>query len=105
MNVQIERSKGCLRIEGDMTVYTAADLKPLVLAALTAGGDETLLDLSQVGEFDSAGLQVLLAALNHSAAAGRPMSVVAASRAVLDVLELFRQMHLLSPAARKDMAS
>lgn len=49
-----------LRLEGALSIYTAADIKPLLSAALL-GAIALQIDLSAVDEFDSAGLQLLLA--------------------------------------------
>lgn len=53
---------GCrLRIEEEMTVSSAARLRDEILAALPReGGVEIEVDLSGVGEMDTAGLQLML---------------------------------------------
>ena len=78
-----------------MTVFTASELKPALEAVLASGETASELDLSQVAEFDSAGLQIVLAARRTQGAAEHPLTVGAASRAVREVLELFHQTHLL----------
>ena len=60
MEFQIESASGRLSVAGDMTVYCASELKPALLAEAAAGYDSLELDLSQVQEFDTAGLQLLL---------------------------------------------
>ena len=65
MELEIESRSGTLAIAGDMTVYSACDLKSALLNQ-TVVGRKIDLDLSQVREFDTAGLQVLLM-LNHRA--------------------------------------
>ena len=77
-----------LRIEGELTIYRAAELKQTLLAAV-AEHAELEVDLSQVGEFDSAGLQLLLLAKREAAAAGRTLRLVDHSPAVVEVLDLF----------------
>jgi anti-sigma B factor antagonist len=96
MSIQINSVDGRLCVEGDMTVFTAAEMKPALTDALTAGKAIRKLDLSQVSEFDSAGLQLVLAVLRGPTTPDRPIALVTASRAVLDVLELMHQTHLLA---------
>lgn len=77
----------CLAVEGEMTIYRAAELKPALLEAVRTH-DEPALDLSAVTEFDSAGLQLLLAARREAGLLGKPLRVTAASPAVRDVFAL-----------------
>ena len=76
-----------LRIEGDMTIYRALELKQTVLARLEQS--PTLeIDLSGVADFDSAGVQLLLLAKREAAARGGDVRLVGHSPVVLDVFEL-----------------
>jgi len=77
-----------LRLDGELTIYRAAELKPVLLAAV-AEHPVLEIDLSQVAEFDSAGLQLLLLAKREALAAGRTLRLANHSPAVLDVLERF----------------
>lgn len=76
-----------LRIENDMTIYTAAEMKAQ-LAGLIGKGGELELDLSQVGELDTAGLQLLVLAKRECAAHGGDLHLVNHSPAVLGVLDM-----------------
>lgn len=76
-----------LRIEGEMTIYRAAELKQQLLAALTAGSTLQV-DLSGVTELDTAGLQVLMLAKKTAQSAGAELHLVAPGPAVVDVLEM-----------------
>lgn len=49
-----------LKLDGALSIYTAADIKPRLSTALQ-GTLALYIDLSNVDEFDCAGLQVLLA--------------------------------------------
>jgi anti-sigma B factor antagonist len=80
-------ASACLAVEGEMTIYRAAELKPVLLEAVHAH-DAPALDLSAVTEFDSAGLQLLLAARQEAARLGKHLTVSAASPAVRDVFAL-----------------
>ena len=71
-----ETSQGaaaCLAVEGEMTIYRAAELKPALLDAVRAH-EAPALDLSAVTEFDSAGLQLLLVARQEAARLGRQLA-------------------------------
>ncbi|MGB9108811.1 MAG: STAS domain-containing protein, partial [Telluria sp.] len=79
----------CLAVEGELTIYRAAELKPALLDAVRAH-DAPALDLSAVTEFDSAGLQLLLMARREAAGLGKQLAVSAASPAVRDACALLR---------------
>jgi anti-anti-sigma factor len=74
-------------LEGELTIYTAAELKEKFSASLLAG-QPLAIDLSQVGEMDTAGLQLLLLAQRESAARQQPVTFLKPSQAVLDTLQL-----------------
>jgi anti-anti-sigma factor len=99
MSIHVEGSDGRIRVAGEMTVYTAAELKPALLAALSATGDPAGLDLASVAEFDSAGLQLVLAGVRDAAAKGAHLRILAASAAVREVLELCQRADLLEEVA------
>lgn len=77
----------CLAVEGEMTIYRAAELKPALLEAVRTH-DAPTLDLSAVTEFDSAGLQLLMVARREAAGLGKRVEICAASPAVRDVFAL-----------------
>jgi anti-sigma B factor antagonist len=76
-----------LAIDGEMTIYRAAELKPLVLGALEAA-PALELSLAGVTELDTAGLQLLILAKEAALAGGRSLRLVDHSPAVLEVFEL-----------------
>lgn len=76
-----------LQIEGEMTIFTAAQQKDALLAFLESD-DELEIDLSQVGELDTAGLQLLILIKRDAAQAGKTLRFALHSHAVLNVLEL-----------------
>jgi anti-sigma B factor antagonist len=98
MTAQVQHKKGRVRVNGEMTVYAAESLKQDLLATLSRHSRATLLDLSGVTEFDTAGLQLLLIARAHAANEGRQLSLVDPSSVVLEALELCQMTGLL-PAA------
>ena len=75
-----------LVITQDMTIYHALEQKAQLLDALNAG--QTLeLDLSQVVEIDTAGLQLLLLAKREANKAGKRMTLTAHSPVVRELIE------------------
>ena len=76
-----------LGIEGEMTIYTAAELYAQLAPFLTLGSPLAI-DLSQVTEIDSAGLQLLMLAKRETLRAGVALNLNGHSPAVLEVFEL-----------------
>lgn len=76
-----------IQLDGELTIYRAAELKPL-LVPLPAGDGAIELDLGAVDEIDTAGLQLLLLARREAAAASRAFRLTARSRAVDEALSL-----------------
>ncbi|WP_028995923.1 STAS domain-containing protein [Azonexus hydrophilus] len=79
-------SNNRLVIVEDMTIYNALDQKNQLVAALDAA-DGLELDLSQVAEIDSAGLQLLILAKREAARLDKQMSIVAHSPVVRQTLD------------------
>lgn len=83
----VKNGQSLLHIEGDMTIYTAADMKSELMAHL-AQPCEREIDLSDVSEMDSAGLQILIMAKREAERHGTNLRLTGHSRAVLDVLDM-----------------
>ena len=96
--VPVQRENGLIRVSGELTMHHAETLAPLLLASLPTDGTVAQLDLSDVSEIDTAGLQLIMAAHREAVNRFTSLSIVAASQAVRDTLELFRQQALLAPA-------
>lgn len=80
-----------LRMEPELTIYGAATLRQQladILAALAPGAALTL-ELDDVCEIDSAGMQVLIAAERAAEARGCCLRLRGHSPAVLDAFNLF----------------
>jgi anti-sigma B factor antagonist len=106
METQIQASPGGARVAGEMTVYTAAAVKSALLEALQAHQEVAFeLDLSEVAEFDTAGLQLLLMLKRSCAAASRSFCISACSESVRGGIELCRQAELLATGLRKDTSA
>jgi anti-sigma B factor antagonist len=86
-----------LALEGDLTIHHAAELKNRLLAALAAG--TRCLDLRDVDECDSAGVQLLLAARRSAQASGRPLTLAPVSEPMREVLQRYGLLHVLGAAA------
>lgn len=76
-----------MAIEGEFSIYRAAELKPVILQAVEAS-PVLEIDLSGVAEFDTAGVQLLLLAKRVAADKGHELRLVRHSAAVVDVLQL-----------------
>lgn len=90
MEVLIEHDGSCrrLRLVGEMTIYEAEADKGALLEA--AAHTDVELDLSGIGEIDSAGLQILLLLRREALAAGSGLRFTAQSAAVRELVGLFR---------------
>jgi anti-sigma B factor antagonist len=98
-SLPIRRQDGIIRVSGELTMHHAETLAPLLLASLPTDGSTAQLDLSDVGEIDTAGLQLIMAAHRETVNRFASLTIVAASQAVRDTLVLFRQDSLLAPSA------
>lgn len=86
--IEIDRNGQRLRLKGELTIYYAAELKQPLLDHLQSPGDAEI-ELEQVNELDSAGLQLLLLAKREAVQAGKRLRLLSHSPAVLEVLETF----------------
>lgn len=75
-----------LVVSNDLTIYHALELKPTLLDALAAN-QELELNLSQVSEMDTAGLQLLILLKKEAQRAGKCVRIVAHSQAVSSVID------------------
>jgi anti-sigma B factor antagonist len=73
----------------DLTIGQAASAKDRLLSALADGRATLQLDLSSVTEFDSSGVQLLLATRRSLGERGGDLVLSGASPAVRDALALF----------------
>lgn len=70
----------------DLTIYHALLQKQALLDALASGGDLEL-DLSQVNEMDTAGLQLLILLKKEAQNTGKCVRIVAHSQAVSSLID------------------
>jgi len=73
-----------LRIEGELTIFRAMELKPVLLATPPV----TEIDLSGITDLDTAGVQLLMLAKKTAQSQGRNIKLVGHSPVVIDVFEL-----------------
>lgn len=97
-----ERPLNALRMEGEMTIYRADELRQVLMGAIQPEV-RLEIDLSGVTELDTCGLQLLMLAKREAARQGGEVQLVRHSPPVLDVFELlnvaaFFGDHLVLPA-------
>ena len=82
-NQDPKRDVTVLCIKGELTIFRASELKPALL-------DSTLreIDLSDVTDIDTAGVQLLMLAKKTAQTAQRELRLVAHSPVVIEVFEL-----------------
>lgn len=85
----------------DLSIAAAASNRELLLQALQDHDGDLALDLGQVSDFDSSGVQLLLSARLSLRQRGQALQLVAASPAVRDALATFGLTDLIS-APRAD---
>ncbi|ARP83521.1 hypothetical protein CAL12_23745 [Bordetella genomosp. 8] len=79
-----------LRLDGELTIYTAQDVRQRLLQALSADDAPAALrlDLRDVTEADTAGLQLLLAARAYARARGREVRLAGMAPSVESAIQL-----------------
>ena len=80
-----------LSVDGDLTIYHAAEIKQHLIDRVRDAGVLEL-DLSHVGEMDTAGLQLLTLAKRESLRANRPLRIVGHSAAVRETIEFLNMV-------------
>ncbi|WP_262964626.1 STAS domain-containing protein [Methylobacter psychrophilus] len=74
-------------IQGELTIYTAMELKNKLLVDLSVT-EELELDLSEVGEIDAAGLQLLVMIKQEATTLGKVVRFTGHSPVVVKLLDL-----------------
>lgn len=77
-----------LVVQDEMTIYNVLEHKNTLFSSLKAD-QELQLDLSEVSEIDSAGMQLLIMLKKQATIINTQLSIVDHSQAVIEVLELF----------------
>ena len=84
-----------VRIDGEMNIYHAAELKTPLLELLSKGKDIAL-DLSLVGDLDTSGLQILMLLSRELNNAGKTFTIIKQGEASFDALTLLNMSASLS---------
>jgi len=77
-----------LILDGPMTIYNAGEIKAQLLTSLQAANILEI-DLSHVGEMDTAGFQLLVLAKRESQRLDHTLRIIAHSPAVRDVIDFY----------------
>ncbi len=100
MSIRIRKNRGLYRLqpEGEMSIYTAAQMKaPLIEAVRRCKTLE--IDLNKVSEIDTAGFQLLLLAKREADRLGKPLRLTGHSHATSELMEIFHLAdHFAEPA-------
>lgn len=99
MSMRVENNGGLklLNIDGELTIYTAEKYKAQILEHLSECR-ELELNLSEIDEMDTAGLQILLVVKREAEDTNRHLRLINHSRAVYEILELLNmQSHFGDP--------
>ncbi|WP_240221440.1 STAS domain-containing protein [Rheinheimera hassiensis] len=86
MNRSKENAGAIFCPQGDLTIYTAQQQKEQLMLAINRNTIQ--INLSEVTDMDTAGLQLLILAKLESLRRNIPLIITGHTRAVLDVIEL-----------------
>jgi len=90
MTCEVEKKKGVVHIRGEMTIYGAALLKEQFLTVTASQTKKCTVDLAEVSEIDTTGLQMLLIAHRDCVARGVKFSLANPSGVVRETLDLLK---------------
>lgn len=74
-------------VQGEMNIYSASQVRDELLQSLSANA-QVEIDLANVTDFDSSGVQILLVLRREAQRTGKSLSFVHHSQAVREVLDL-----------------
>lgn len=86
LDLEVNDGAPRIRLGSEVTIYQAAGLRA-ALAAAVAAHAELEIDLADVSEIDTAGVQLLLFVKREAAAAGKVCRYVQHSEAVIQVFD------------------
>lgn len=97
MGIEIHNEAGCchIRIEDELTIYTASAVAAAVSTALNSHASIGI-DLSGVTEIDTAGLQILLVARKEALLHERQVRFIGQNRVVLEALQLMNLINFFT---------
>jgi anti-anti-sigma factor len=93
-------SSATVVLDGEIDIATAPAIRRFLMAAINGGNVHLAVDMSGVTFIGAAGIGVLVAAANRAREAGGGLSLLAASRQVQRLLDIFH-LDAILPAARR----
>jgi anti-sigma B factor antagonist len=90
-----------IRVSGEMTIYNARELKKGLATHLFAAKD-LVMDLTEVSEMDTAGLQLIVLAMKESMSSGGRFKVASLSRPAERIITLFDMSEFLGLSGRTE---
>ena len=100
--MNIEKDVQHIALAGEVTVFNASAIRDQLLGALNETGDLDV-DLSQVSEIDTAGVQLILAAKREAAACNKTIRFSGCSDTVFDVMALLGLSAYLTDAMSAEL--
>jgi anti-anti-sigma factor len=95
VRVEAEENRFCVHFEGELTIYKVAEYRQAMLESCEWDRDIEI-ELSEVSEVDTAGLQLLAALYRQVRESGNKLECNGASEAVVAAFELSRFSDVLS---------
>lgn len=89
VEIKEENGKRLAYLSGEMTIYNAKMFKDELTKIVEELPQQIVLDLSQVSEIDTSGLQLLLMTRRKAAQKNKALQLVALSTAVIDAISLY----------------
>ena len=88
MKISASQTNGqsAIKVEGDLLITDVVEAKPKIVAAMAASS-QIQLDLGELGQCDTAGIQLLLMACVSARAQGKRIAVIAQSAAFRAAIE------------------
>ena len=87
-------------LDGEIDIATSPAIRRFLMAAINGGNVHLAVDMSGVTFIGAAGIGVLVAAANRAREAGGGLSLLAASRQVQRLLDIFH-LDAILPAAQR----
>lgn len=102
MNIQGEIKEGvyCVEVDGEMTVYKAEQIKHDLDMCFDADASAIDINLVQVTEIDTAGMQCLIMVRRKADQLEKKLRYVGRSDAVKEAVEMFGLAHYFSDVAQ-----
>jgi anti-sigma B factor antagonist len=100
MTVVSDPTSATVVLDGEIDISTSPAIRRFLMAAISGGDVHLAVDMSGVAFIDAGGIGVLVAAANRAREAGGSLSLLAPSRQVRQLLDVFHLDGIL-PAAQR----